>query len=130
MIGRYAHHLCVALGLLGLINLPAQAAEACDLAAGQKLFETRCTTCHSLAEHKVGPKLGGVFGRKAGSAPGFTYTPTLEQAGFTWNTEKLDAFLSGPMTFLPGTAMAFGGLRQAVDRQALTCFLSQQGPHS
>ncbi|HBO3198039.1 TPA: c-type cytochrome [Pseudomonas aeruginosa] len=130
MNGRYAFQLFAALGLQGLINLPAQAAEACDPAAGQKLFETRCTTCHSLAEHKVGPKLGDVFGRKAGSAPGFTYTPTLEQAGFTWNTEKLDAFLSGPMTFLPGTAMAFGGLRQAEDRQALTCFLSQQGPHS
>ena len=130
MNGRYAHHLCAAFGLLGLISLPAQAAEACDSTAGQKLFETRCTTCHSLAEHKVGPKLGDVFGRKAGSASGFAYTPALEQAGFTWDSEKLDAFLSGPMTFLPGTAMAFGGLRQAEERQALTCYLRQQGPSS
>lgn len=130
MNGRYVPQMFAALGLLGLINLSAQADEACDPAAGQKLFENRCTACHSLTEHKVGPRLGDVFGRKAGSASGFTYTPTLEQAGFTWDTQKLDAFLSGPMTFLPGTAMAFGGLRQAEDRQALACFLRQQGPHS
>ncbi|HEJ2712327.1 TPA: c-type cytochrome, partial [Pseudomonas aeruginosa] len=102
------------------------AAAACDAAAGQKLFESKCTACHSLAEHKVGPRLHDVYGRKVGTAQGFGYTPTLEQAGFTWNAEKLDAFLSGPMNFLPGTAMAFGGLRKQDDRQNIICFLEQQ----
>lgn len=119
---------CIALGLLALINLPAQAAAACDPAAGQKLFEARCTACHSLAEHKVGPRMHGVFGRKAGTAEGFAFTPALEQAGFTWDAEKLDVFLTSPMTFLPGTAMAFGGLRKAEERQAVICYLNQQGP--
>ncbi|MDF5993224.1 c-type cytochrome [Pseudomonas aeruginosa] len=102
---------------LGLCAISGTAAAACDAAAGQKLFESKCTACHSLAEHKVGPRLHDVYGRKVGTAQGFGYTPTLEQAGFTWNAEKLDAFLSGPMNFLPGTAMAFGGLRKQDDRQ-------------
>ena len=115
------------LTLAGLFNLSAQAADACDPAPGRQLFEAKCTACHSLTEHKVGPRLSDVFGRKAGSAEGFTYTPTLEQAGFTWDAEKLDAFLSGPMNFLPGTAMAFGGLHKAEERQAVICTLRQQG---
>ena len=111
---------------LGLCAISGTAAAACDAAAGQKLFESKCTACHSLAEHKVGPRLHDVYGRKVGTAQGFGYTPTLEQAGFTWNAEKLDAFLSGPMNFLPGTAMAFGGLRKQDDRQNIICFLEQQ----
>lgn len=123
-------YLLTALGLLGVINLSAQAAESCDPVAGQKIFETRCSACHSHSEHKVGPQLGGVFGRKVGSAAGFGYTPALQQAGFTWDAEKLDAFFAGPMTFLPGTAMAFGGLRKAEERQSLTCYLRQKGGKS
>lgn len=115
------------LCLTWLCNLSAQAAEACDPAPGRQLFEAKCTACHSLTEHKVGPRLNDVYGRKAGSAEGFTYTPTLEQAGFTWDAEKLDAFLSGPMNFLPGTAMAFGGLHKTEERQAVICMLHQQG---
>jgi len=117
--------LFVMLGLLGLVNPAAWAADACDPAAGQKLFETRCSVCHALVEHKVGPALAGIVGRKAGSAAGFGYTPALESANFTWDVEHLDAFLNDPMTYLPGTAMAFGGLRQAKLRQALICFLGQ-----
>ena len=86
---------------LGLCAISGTAAAACDAAAGQKLFESKCTACHSLAEHKVGPRLHDVYGRKVGTAQGFGYTPTLEQAGFTWNAEKLDAFLSGPMRYRP-----------------------------
>ncbi len=69
---------------LGLCAISGTAAAACDAAAGQKLFESKCTACHSLAEHKVGPRLHDVYGRKVGTAQGFGYTPTLEQAGFTW----------------------------------------------
>ncbi|BAN48048.1 cytochrome c family protein [Metapseudomonas resinovorans] len=111
---------------LGLCVTAAKAQADCDAAAGQKLFESKCTACHSLAEHKVGPRLQDVYGRQVGTAQGFGYTPTLEQAGFAWNAEKLDAFLSGPMNFLPGTAMAFGGLRKQDDRQKIICFLEQQ----
>ncbi|MCY1277491.1 Cytochrome c-552 [compost metagenome] len=115
--------LILALGLSGLSNMSMA---ACDAAAGQKLFDSKCTACHSLSAHKVGPRLNDVYGRQVGTAEGFGYTPTLEQAGFTWDAEKLDAFLSGPMNFLPGTAMAFGGLRKQEDRQNVICFLDQQ----
>lgn len=115
--------LIFALGLSGLSNL---AMAACDVTAGQKVFESRCAACHSLAEHKVGPYLHDVVGRQVGTAPGFGYTLALEQAGFTWDAQRLDAFLSSSMNFLPGTAMAFGGLRKPEDRQNIICFLEQQ----
>lgn len=115
------------LCLVWVFSLSVQAAEGCDPEPGRQLFETKCTACHSLTEHKVGPRLNDVYGRKAGSAEGFTYTPTLEQAAFTWDEKKLDAFLSGPMSFLPGTAMAFGGLHKPEERQAVICMLRQQG---
>lgn len=120
-------HCVVALALSALGSLSAQAADACDMTAGQQAFETKCSACHALAEHKVGPRLQDVFGRKAGSAEGFAYTPALEQAGFHWDTEQLDAFLGNPMGLLPGTAMAFGGLRNNEERQAVVCFLRKQG---
>lgn len=75
MMGRSAYYFLAVFGLLGLINLPAQAADGCDPIPGQKLFEVRCTACHSLAEHKVGPRLHDVLGRKAGTAEGFSFTP-------------------------------------------------------
>lgn len=125
MKGIKPHRLFAALAVLSLLNLPAQAATACDLAVGQKAFETKCSICHALAEHKVGPALAGIVGRKAGSVAGFGYTPALEVANFTWDAEHLDAFLNNPLTYLPGTAMAFGGLHQAEVRRALICFLGQ-----
>lgn len=116
-----------------LISLSSGAGMAfadCDAAAGQKVFETKCTACHSLAEHKVGPRLHDVVGRKAGTAAGFSYTPALEQAGFTWDPQRLDTFLTSPMSMLPGTAMAFGGLRKSEERQQIICFLGKQGAKS
>ncbi|MDF5988338.1 cytochrome C [Pseudomonas aeruginosa] len=110
---------------LGLCAISGTAAAAGDAAAGQAV---------RVPVHRL-PFAGGAQGRSrvcmtcmaaVGTAQGFGYTPTLEQAGFTWNAEKLDAFLSGPMNFLPGTAMAFGGLRKQDDRQNIICFLEQQ----
>ncbi len=86
---RRSHAL---LGLLSLVNAPLFAAEACDPAAGQKVFEIKCSVCHALAENKVGPRLGDVVGRKAGSVDGFGYTPVLEGTGFKWDVEHLDVF--------------------------------------
>ncbi|MDD2058461.1 c-type cytochrome [Pseudomonas sp. GD03860] len=130
--GAFIRHLLPVLGgaWLSLSSFSAQAAAVCDPAPGQKVFETRCSACHSLSEHKVGPRLDGVFGRKVGSAEGFAYSPTLEQAGFKWDAEKLNGFLNAPMSFLPGTAMGFGGLHNTDERQSVVCFLQRQGSQS
>ena len=48
-------------------------AVAADAARGQELYESRCGGCHSLDANRVGPAHRGVYGRKAGSAPNFSY---------------------------------------------------------
>jgi cytochrome c2 len=76
-----------------------------DVARGQALFQDRCSQCHVLGGQGMGPDLTGVVGRKAGSAPNFSYTPALTASGLTWTPASLDRFLTDPRALVPGTAM-------------------------
>ena len=78
-----------------------------DPEAGRKLFASTCATCHTPDHNKVGPKLAGVVGRKAGSVPGYPYSPALEHAGVVWTPDTLDQWLAGPGKFIAGAAMPF-----------------------
>jgi cytochrome c oxidase assembly protein subunit 11 len=81
------------------------ASAAPDRQRGEALFAARCAACHVLDRNKAGPALGGVFGRKAGSAPGYNYSPALLASGVTWSADDLDRWLSGPRDFVPGSRM-------------------------
>lgn len=110
-----------------LVSLAGQAAE-CDADAGQKVFQTKCSACHALDADRVGPHLSGVIGRPIGSAKGFTYSADLAGAkGSSWTVEQLDRWLKSPAQMFPDTAMAFGGLRNAGERQAVLCYLQKNG---
>jgi cytochrome c oxidase assembly protein Cox11 len=76
-----------------------------DPARGGRLFAERCAACHSLDRNKVGPLLGGVVGRAAGTAPGYDYSPPLRRAGISWSPETLNRWLAGPQQMVPGTRM-------------------------
>jgi cytochrome c len=100
-------------------------AETNDNRRGE-LLSLACQACHSLTEggsHQVGPNLYGLFGRAAGRADGFDYSPALRNAGFVWSPAELDQWLADPAGFLPGTTMAFTGYQQADDRMALIDYL-------
>lgn len=120
---------CLIGGLLALVaSLAMAGVPACD-PDGQRLFAAKCAACHSLSEgvHGVGPSLAGVMGRAVGSSPEYLYSPAMESAGFAWSEPALDEFLKQPMSLLPGTTMAFGGLRRDDERAALICWLGRQG---
>lgn len=88
----------------------------------------RCRACHSTdagGSHKVGPNLYGIFGAKAGGKEGFAYSEALLAGGITWNEEAIDAFLRKPAEYVPGTIMAFEGLPQQRERQALISYLKE-----
>lgn len=76
-----------------------------DPRRGQELFAQRCGACHALDRNKAGPMLGRVLNRKAGSAPGYDYSPALLASGLTWSADNLDHWLSGPREFVSGSRM-------------------------
>ncbi len=95
-----------------------------DAAAGETVF-AQCRTCHLVEEGKngVGPSLYGIVGREAGSIEGFNYSDANANSGVTWTPEVLFEYLEAPREFMPGTRMAFPGLRDAQDRADVIAYL-------
>jgi cytochrome c len=100
-----------------------------DAKKGANLFKTRCAQCHSVVEsegNKIGPNLHGLFGRKTGSVEGFSYTDANKQKGITWKEDTLFEYLENPKKYIPGTKMAFGGLKKGKDRNDLITWLREE----
>jgi cytochrome c len=95
-----------------------------DAARGKSVFEKRCTGCHALNAEREGPRLAGVFGRKAGSVPGFDYSAGLRNSGITWTDAALEKWLSGPDMVVPDTKMDFY-VPKAEERRDLIAYLKQ-----
>ena len=98
--------LCLAASLLAIASAcPALAAE--DVGAGQEIYQAQCSACHSNQPgvNGIGPSLAGVAGRKAGSLPGFHFTPAISGSGLTWDAKTFIQFLADPSKLVPGTAM-------------------------
>ncbi|HLH20142.1 MAG TPA: c-type cytochrome [Bryobacteraceae bacterium] len=74
---------------------------------GRQSFEKRCTGCHALDTEKAGPRLRGVYGRRAGSIPSFPYSEALRKSAITWSGDALDKWLTDPDAFIPDNDMAF-----------------------
>jgi cytochrome c oxidase assembly protein subunit 11 len=111
----------------GALDLARFQAAAADPGAGEKLFTTQCSACHSLDRAKVGPPLAGVVGRHAGSIAGYPYSPALAKSGITWTPETLDKWLAGPRSYVPGALMPMGVPDEATRRDIIE-FLAQHSP--
>lgn len=85
----------------------------------------RCQGCHSLDRNRVGPMHLGLFGRKAGSVPGFNYSKAMQQSGIVWDETTLDRFLENPRTTVPGTRMTYAGVKDPQERADLIAYLKQ-----
>jgi cytochrome c len=99
-----------------------------DAAAGKKVFN-KCKACHALAEgkNKVGPSLFGVLGKPAASVKGFKYSKALKGAGLTWDEETLEKYLAKPKALVPGTRMAFAGLKKEDDIDNVIAYIKANG---
>jgi cytochrome c len=92
---------------------------------GQAKFAL-CQACHTVTAggpNMTGPNLHGIFGRKAATLPGYTYSDAMKGAGWTWDAQHLDAWLAGPTKVLPGTKMTFVGLPNPKDRIDVIAYL-------
>lgn len=84
-----------------------------------------CAACHSVEPGKngIGPSLAGVFGAKSGHVSSFRYSPAMEGADLTWDAATLDRYLENPQQTVPGTTMAFNGVANDAQRQAIIDYL-------
>jgi cytochrome c len=95
-----------------------------NAARGKAVFEKRCTGCHAMEVDREGPRLAGVFGRKAGSVSGFAYSAGLKNSGVTWTEATLEKWLSDPDLMVPDNNMSFS-VPKAEERRDLIAFLKQ-----
>jgi len=98
-----------------------------DAAAGEKVFAI-CKTCHQIGEtakNAVGPVLNGLIGRKSGSVPGFNYSDANKNSGITWDEATFREYIKDPKAKVPGTKMAFAGIKDEQKVTDLVAFLKQ-----
>jgi len=85
-------------------------AGATDLEAARQQFLKSCGVCHAVdatEPDRVGPNLHGIFGRTAGSRPGFAYSETLKGGGWVWDAAALDRWIEDAQEAHPGTFMSY-----------------------
>ncbi|MBQ8106693.1 MAG: cytochrome c family protein [Afipia sp.] len=107
----------------------AGAANAQDVAAGEKSFN-KCRACHQVGEtakNSVGPELNGLFGRKSGSVAGYNYSDANKNSGITWDEAVFAEYIKDPKAKIPGTKMAFAGIKKDDEIKDLTAYLKQFG---
>jgi cytochrome c len=92
-------------------------------------FKRYCSVCHSVEEgkNKIGPSLAKIVGRHSASIETFGYSEPMRKLGVVWTSENLDRFLTNPPAMVPGTRMAFPGLKNTDERKALIDYLAEPG---
>src|SRR5262245_11104811 len=88
-------------------------AHAQEVAAGEQALR-KCRACHAVgddARNKIGPELNGLDGRKSGTAPDYNYSEANKKADITWNEQTFKEYIQNPMAKVPGTKMAFAGIK-------------------
>jgi cytochrome c len=119
-----------ALMVVALIIASGLSAQAADPVAGERIFK-RCLACHMVGEDakpRVGPVLNGLIGRKAGTYEGFKYTEANRNSGIVWDEATLTENLRNPRVKIPGTSMAFPGIKKDEEIADLIAYLKQFGP--
>jgi len=117
--------VAVGFALSALVVTAPHAAAAGDPKAGQAVFSARCGACHTTqaGQNKVGPSLAAIAGSKAGTVPGYNFSPAMKNASITWDDASLDKFLANPAGFVHGTKM-FVSLPSGTDRQNVIAYLN------
>ncbi|MFN3475602.1 MAG: c-type cytochrome [Blastomonas sp.] len=99
-----------------------------DIAAGEKVF-AKCGSCHSInsgGASGIGPNLYGIMGKPHAAVPGFAYSDALKEKSGPWTFDEMNAWLTSPKAYAPGTKMSFAGLGKPEDRANLMAWMNTQ----
>jgi cytochrome c len=117
----------ILIALIAVASLAAgSAARAQDVAAGEASFK-KCLACHSIgdgAKNKVGPVLNGLDGRHSGSVEGYSYSDANKNSGITWSKDQFLEYIKDPKAKIPGTKMAFAGIKNETEANNLWAYIS------
>ncbi len=119
------NNLKLALVLTGMAFGLVSPAIAQDAALGEKVF-LKCRACHQVGEtakNGVGPNLNGLIGRKAGTVAGYNYSDANKNSGLTWDEATFKEYIKDPKGKMPGTKMAFAGLKNDTEINNLVAYL-------
>lgn len=103
----------------------AQLLAAGDAGRGEKQFK-KCKSCHTSEKGgaaKIGPPMWDIVGRTVAAVGGFSYSAALKEKGGEWSYEFLDCFLLNPKKCVPGTKMAYAGLKKDGQRADMIVYL-------
>jgi cytochrome c len=116
--------LVLVLGAGAFVIVPGHAQDA---ASGEKIF-VQCKACHQIGENAknaVGPVLNGLFGRKAGTIEGYSYSSANKSSGITWDEATFREYIRDPKAKIPGTKMVFPGLKDPKQIDDVVAYLKQ-----
>jgi cytochrome c len=117
----------VAAAFAAVLMSGSAAMAAGSVVEGEKVFKRSCGSCHVAAKDgpkRLGPSLFGIVGRPAGSVEGFRYSEANKNSKVEWTAEVLDKYLVDPKKFMPGTNMAFAGLKKDDERSDIIAYLA------
>ncbi len=101
-----------------------------NISLGERQFARKCSICHTLRPddaNRAGPTLYGVFGRPAGTLPGYPYSRALKSLKIVWTEETIaKLFELGPDDYTPGSKMPLQRINDKAKRDALISFLKQR----
>ena len=112
--------------ILDITSIMAQA----SIQEGEKIFNKICTLCHTGTKdgpNKVGPNLWKIVGNTAAHKEDFNYSAAMlarKASGAVWNQEELYRFLFNPKQYVPGTKMAYAGVKDDKERANLIAYLT------
>jgi cytochrome c len=103
-----------------------------DVATGESTAKKLCSSCHTFTDGGkagVGPNLYGVVGGPHGHMEGFNYTAGLKAKAGPWTFDELNEWLHKPSSYVPGTRMAFAGIKNDQQRADVIAYLRSLSPN-
>lgn len=122
--------LTIAAIVVAVLMVGASASAEHMLSPGEAVFIKECAKCHQVganAKNRIGPVLNGIFGRQAGTVPGFrNYSDAMRQSGIIWTPENFRSFVQDPKVMVIGTTQVYKGLKDDESISLLIEFLQSK----